>query len=328
MQYFLKYIPNKFGVNTESNDWTLTKRERMLEGSSPGMFQGREHSWTHAFRQLYAFACMNVLAWYRRKQTTMAQNKAFEELVGAIAGDMRASIANDEDGTGWWILDGPRLRIQTAFCSDPGQSRNGGDYNYYRDFVLTEEGVLATDSWSADFDIDDFGGRNEVLYPMQTDLYAVVEAAEKLVYDSQGSEPYDTIQVYLADYWSQKHQAFRIAQPVLYKIFVVLHNSSFNRDVVEPWQEGEMVRIGHYIDKLLWRDVLGPISQLFDNGLVLQILSASDVLLKEYALSDFADLDGPYVFTGPTLCFSESDFRVETNIRGLELKARIKSVAS
>jgi hypothetical protein len=83
---------------------------------------------------------------------------AFEHLMA----DIEETIRNAEGE--WWMSDNC-LVVETVVSRDPGRSRNGGEYSFYRDFYAEGiGGVHAQGSWSADFDYDQWNSDDKDHY--------------------------------------------------------------------------------------------------------------------------------------------------------------------
>lgn len=70
------------------------------------------------------------------------------------------SLTNDLNNTlpnciEWWVdWKLSRVIVLTLESSDLDKRNNGGNYDYYRIFTVTESGITACDEWSAEFDIN------------------------------------------------------------------------------------------------------------------------------------------------------------------------------
>ena|GEM_PF-4127275 len=87
----------------------------------------------------------------------MENRGQFERLVA----DIESAIAGAEGG--WWIGRN-KLVVHTRVSRDPLRSCNGGEYHYYRYYVV-DLGVTAYNDWSCDFaDYRNYGDGEPVEY--------------------------------------------------------------------------------------------------------------------------------------------------------------------
>jgi hypothetical protein len=76
-----------------------------------------------------------------------------KDLEGAILSGLRdaAECGTSPESVEVISTHPDRVRVTTRWSRDPSQSRNGGDYYYYRRYRLTASGVAVRDDWSCDF---------------------------------------------------------------------------------------------------------------------------------------------------------------------------------
>ena len=111
------------------------------------------------------------------------QNMSTDEyaLTLDMANAMEISIGDNPYGLGEWCLkENGVAKITTRFSRDSSQSRNGGDYDEWREYSIMPDGVLAEDKWSCDFSELEY--TNSFFYKIDiSSLQPIMENAEDMV---------------------------------------------------------------------------------------------------------------------------------------------------
>jgi hypothetical protein len=114
----------------------------------------------------------------RRKKKKMHElykigRDAYPFLIHDLVEEVRCSRKNG----GWHKMDGDEIIICTYPSRDPSRRFNGGEYDYYRRFKLSKDGVIATDDWSCEIAECEPMTTHYVLPFGRTDLALVYERA-------------------------------------------------------------------------------------------------------------------------------------------------------
>lgn len=88
----------------------------------------------------------------------MNEKGQFEQLVADIEGQIASAEGSWRMAT-WYHDQPPVLVITQQESRDPGRSRNGGEYTYWRNYRADGLGVEVWEDWSCDFaSRDQYGG--------------------------------------------------------------------------------------------------------------------------------------------------------------------------
>jgi hypothetical protein len=99
-----------------------------------------------------------------------------EQPFKALCGDIKGALEANENGPSFYELYNG-VRVYTHDSSNPSLNRNGGDYDYYTDYVIVEGTVCAFDDWSAEFDPCEWNVYDKREYCMMSarNLFALVQ---------------------------------------------------------------------------------------------------------------------------------------------------------
>lgn len=103
------------------------------------------------------------------------------QLIADIVSAMLESVKDDPNAKGDWFVskDGQYARVTTRFSRNPSLSSNGGEYYFYRTYFVEIAGVVALETWSADFDFE--RPSRDVFKVRLTDLNKIFELAATVV---------------------------------------------------------------------------------------------------------------------------------------------------
>lgn len=91
--------------------------------------------------------------------------------------DIEATAERNPDGVHTNMLrDG--IRVYTRTSRRPELSNNGGDYDFYTDYIVNSDGrVIAVEDWSADWEYTDYRSSTIYVYGKHTvdELHAIAQ---------------------------------------------------------------------------------------------------------------------------------------------------------
>lgn len=103
--------------------------------------------------------------------------------------EIKKLLEMNEAGPRFWISE-RTVRVYTRESRDPSRNRNGGEYDFYTDLFIGEDGrVHAVDDWSAEYDARDWNVYDERVYDASGLTFdGLVEMVEQATNDIKASE--------------------------------------------------------------------------------------------------------------------------------------------